>query len=333
MIKKFQKFVSIAALVSVCLFVPVNAFCESNKTVDLAGKGISVRLHEPIAKELGLKTEFVRISESNSDFANENAELLIIGTQPEKHINCILDSIDKYEKILCEKPVGISATDVEDLEKAIENSKTQIRVNYQLRFHPKLKEISDFIQQNEIKTLKISYKSDFGSGVAAQDWKNDIKTGGGVVYSLLPHIVDVVNFVGLNAEPELISRIETTDYSNVPMKNIKVCFTSTGNENPFMLIDLDVSQKFDEFTFEFETENGNKKNFDLIASDEVLSENHQYPNGYLLSKNDYSFWRTCFKNLLETFLSNPNDHRLATISDAKKVLFVTDEILKAVVES
>ncbi len=327
----FRKIASVLALISVCL-LPANAFGQDNQSIDLAGKGISARLHAPIANELGMKTNFVRISEDGLDFSNENSELLIIGTSPEKHINHILNSIDKYEKILCEKPVGISADDCVRLEKAIKNCKTQIRVNYQLRFHPKFKEISDFIKQNRIRSLKISYKSDFGSAKAAQDWKNDIKTGGGVVYSLLPHIIDAVNFVGLNMDPELISWIETTDENNIPMRNVRLCVNlEEDDEKFFVLIDLDVSKKYDEFTFRFETEDGNEKIFDLIANNEVFSKNRQYANGYLLSKNDYSFWRRCFKDLLETFLNNPSDYRLATIADAKKVLLVTDEILQILI--
>lgn len=84
--------------------------------------------------------------------------------------------------------------------------------------------------------------------------------------------------------------------------------------------------------FKFETENGTERIFDMIANNEVFSDNYQYQNGYLLSKNDCSFWRKCFKNLLETFLNNPNDYRLATITDVKKVLTVTDEISKIVTE-
>ncbi|MDR2074024.1 MAG: Gfo/Idh/MocA family oxidoreductase [Oscillospiraceae bacterium] len=326
-VRKIQKFISLAILVSICLFPPANSFYESDKTVDLAGKGISVRLHEPIVKELGLKTRFVRIPENDSDFINENSEFLIVGTQPEKHINCILNSIHKYKKILCEKPVGVSYAEIENLEKLIEDSKTQIRVNYQLRFHPKLKEISDFARNNTIKTLKISYMSNFGNALAAQDWKNDMKTGGGIIYSILPHIIDAINFLELNAGSKPISQVETTDENNIPMTNIKVYF------NSFMLIDLDVTQKFDEFTFTFVTDDGQEKVFDLIADNELFSENHQYSNGYLLSKNDCSFWRKCFKNLLETFFRDPDDCRLTTLADAKKVLYTIDEILKIVLNN
>lgn len=303
----------------------VNSFglAKSQKatSIDIAGKGIGARLHQPIAKEIGISAKFI----NTSDTINKPSDTLIIATPPQKHIGCLIWAVSRYKKILCEKPAGISLSDISKLENYIEknNIDSQIRVNYQLRFHPIFKKMSEFTKNNKIKNLVITYKSNFGNGKPDKTWKESIETGGGIIFSILPHILDAINFLDIDIQNKP-TWFKTNDIENIPIKNINICFNESKCNIPTVLIDSDVSTNYDEFTFKFETENGTQKIFDLIENGQVSSKNNRYDNGYLLSKNEYSFWRSCFKNLLSTFLYDIDDHRLAKISDAKKVLQICD---------
>lgn len=298
----------------------------SDTTVFITGSsGIAARLHKPVLKEFpGINIESVRIPEK--PFLSEKAckptdQWLFLGTPVYKHKEHIISSCKKYKRILCEKPVGLSKDEINEIKTAISQNETCFIVNYALRFLPCLNEIKEFTKNNEIKSVTIICNANFNKFPPNKAWKSDYKSGGGILYSILPHMVDLLNF--LNFE-ESLSDITFESISKIPMDDISLYSkTKSGIKTA---IHIDLLKDFDEFTLKLETPKGGKI-FNLINSKENKITGTKYLSGTLSATSKISPWRISFKNLLEALFADPENPNFAKVEDAEKVHDVLGAIL------
>lgn len=294
------------------------------KNVDLTGSGVAARLHKPVLDEFShINTTFVRLPEEQEiDFPAQSSDLIIIGTPTYKHIQHLLYAIKYYPFILCEKPVGYSLKQILTLKKEICKTNSVCFVNYQLRFLPVISDIISFANNNSIKSLSILYRSNARVGNQFPQWYLDYRVGGGILYSILPHIIDLINFLGFGIKENF-----KFDYNKkifeVPMDEITIHgITSSGVS---IEIAIDTKKDFDQFTVELLSDNKVKR-FDFIGNCEVSNKSFQYTNGALSSKN-VSPWRMGFRMLMSELLNLTNVSCIATIEDAIKVHYVLNNIV------
>lgn len=315
----------LAAVTSCFLVLNSSLAAASNTTVFITGSGIATRLHKPVLKEFPkIKTKSIRISEkpiSGQKFDKTSENWLFLGTPVYKHKDHIISSCKKYKKILCEKPVGLSKNEINEIKTAINQNKTYFRVNYALRFLPCMDEIKKFIKNNEIKSVTITCNANFNKFPPNKAWKNDYKSGGGILYSILPHMVDLLNFLNLEED---VNSIFFESSLKVPMDDIKLYSkTKSGIKTE---INIDLLKDFDEFTLKLETPK-NGKIFDLINSSENKISETKYISGTLSATSKLSPWRISFKYLLETIFADKENEKLAKIEDAEKIHDVLEMIL------
>ncbi|GAC41965.1 Gfo/Idh/MocA family oxidoreductase [Paenibacillus popilliae] len=332
MLRKLKTKLAVSLILCLCL-LQFNTTNAANSTgeiiqVDLTGKGIAVRLHEPVLKQFpGVNTKFVRIRDDfslNNEQVEQSVDWLFLGTPVYKQKNHILNSLGKYKGILCEKPVGLSAKEIQDIKEHLTESNTVFRVNYALRFVPVMQEVLNFLNHNEVKSISMTCNANFNlnQGNSAL-WKKDQKLGGGILYSIFPHLIDTLNFLGYEFNPETVDFLSE---SPVPMDNIKVSGSSSGGIP--MGVNIDLCQTFDELSIKIETES--KIVFFDLVDQKNISQNLRYPNGTLSATSDISPWKVGFEELLKILFSNPNESKLAKIEDAEKVHKVIDAILSKV---
>ncbi len=308
----------------------VGALCSNSQsvTIHLTGNGIASRLHKPILDMFGnVNTRFVRISDfiSPNDagvFKKTSGDWLILGTPVYKQKNHIINACRFYDKVLCEKPVALSLDEIEQIEKVIDQHNTLFRVNYALRFLPIIDDVSQFIDNNEIKSVSIKCNANFNSRPANKEWKNDYKLGGGILYSIFPHFVDLLNFLKCESDLSSISFKSTT---TVPMNDIE--FSAETLNKCSVSININLCKDFDELVIEVVTTKGETRTFDLINSPKQIIDGTRYPNGTLSATSEISPWRISFKYLLKKLFSDPYNYKLAKIEDAKKVHEVLSVIL------
>ena len=296
-----------------------------NTTVYLTGNGIANRLHKPVLEEFpDINIEFVRLTEELSktnDSVIPSNSWLFLGTPVYKHKQHILGCAEKYKKILCEKPVGLSTDEINQIKDTISQNQVLFIVNYALRFLPSIEEIKEFIKNNDVKCVTITCNANFNQNPPNKSWKNDYKLGGGILYSILPHMIDLLNYLNFQEDLNDITFQSTTQ---VPMNDIKL-YSKTSNEVN-TVININLCKNFDELTLKVETSD-KSKTFDLINNSENKISDTRYCNGTLSATSRISPWRISFKHLLENLFINPQDSRFAKIEDAKNVLEVLDVIL------
>ncbi len=296
-----------------------------NTTVYLTGNGIATRLHKPVLEEFpNVNIEFIRLSEELSktrDVAIPSDSWLFLGTPVYKHKQHILNYAEKCNKILCEKPVGLSTDEIKQIKNKINQNQVLFRVNYALRFLPCIEKIKEYIKNNNIKRITITCNANFNQSPPNKPWKNDYKTGGGVLYSILPHMIDLLNYLNFREDLNNITFQSTTQ---VPMNDVKL-YSKTLN-GVDTVIDINLCKDFDELTLKIETSD-KSKTFDLVDASEDKISGNMYCNGTLSATSLISPWRISFKYLLENLFINPQDSRFAKIEDAENVLKVLDAIL------
>ncbi len=294
-------------------------------TVCLTGDGIATRLHKPVLEEFpNVNIEFIRLSEEVSepnDLVTSSDDWLFLGTPVYKHKDHILGCAEKFKKILCEKPVGLSTVEIEQIKNTINQNQVLFRVNYALRFLPCIEEVKEFIKNNDVKCVTITCNANFNQNPPNKLWKNDYKSGGGVLYSILPHMIDLLNYLNFQEDLNDITFQSTTQ---VPMGDINLYSKNLSGVNT--AININLCENFDELTLKVETSDGSKT-FDLIDASENKISGTCYCNGSLSATSKISPWRISFKYLLENLFTNPNDSRFAKIEDAENVLKVLDIIL------
>lgn len=300
---------------------------QPTKTVFITGKGIATRLHEPVLKEFPeVKIRSIQIPEKPhliEKFDETSDNWLFLGTPVYKHKDHIISSCKKYKKILCEKPVGMSKDEINQIKIAIDQSGTCFIVNYALRFLPYLDEIKAFTKNNKIKAVTITCNANFNKFPPNKAWKENYKLGGGILYSILPHMIDLLNF--LNFEED-INNISFKSTSEIPMNDIQLYSkTKSGIKTE---INIDLLKDFDEFTLKLETPQSGKI-FNLVNSKENKITGSKYISGTLSATNKLSPWRISFKNLLETLFTDLENPKFAKIEDAEKV----HNILKIIISN
>lgn len=298
-----------------------------NTKVYLTGNGIATRLHKPVLEEFpNINIEFIHLSEELSktnDLVVPSNSWLFLGTPVYKHKQHILGCAGTCKNILCEKPVGLSTFEIDQIKKSISQNQVLFIVNYALRFLPCVERIREFIKNNDVKSITITCNTNFNQNPPNKPWKDNYKLGGGVLYSILPHMIDLLNYLNFQ---ENLSDITFQSTTQVPMNDIQLNSKTLSGVNT--VINIDLCKNFDELTLKIETSD-KSTTFDLVDVSENRVSNTKYCNGTLSATSKISPWRISFKYLLKSlFISpQPQDSRFANIEDAENVLKVLDVIL------
>jgi len=294
------------------------------RNIDLTGNGVALRLHKPVLDDFSyINTKFVRLpDEQELDIQKPTSDIIIIGTPTYKHIQHILYAIKHYPLVLCEKPVGNSYSQILSLKQKIYRANCTCFVNYQLRYLPIVSDMLTYSKENTIELVSVTYRSNARMASQLPAWYLDYRMGGGILYSLLPHIIDLINFLGFG----IVDGFEfeyMDNLSQVPMNEITI-HGNTASGIPIE-ISIDTKRNFDQFIIEL-CGNNKKKKYDFIGNCEVVGNLSKYRNGALSSKS-VSPWRLGFRMLISDLLNLDDSSYFATIDDAIKVHHVLHHII------
>lgn len=122
---------------------------------------------------------------------SSNPVAAIISNPTSLHVSTALKAVRAGCHIFLEKPVSDSLQGISELQRYAEDQKLQVHVGYQFRFHPVLRQIKKWIENNEIGEV-VSAQSHWGEYVKGwhpwEDYRNSYSVreelGGGVVLTL-----------------------------------------------------------------------------------------------------------------------------------------------------
>ena len=121
--------------------------------------------------------------------------LIILANPTSEHINYAIKVAQKKTNIYIEKPLSHSFKNIKIFEKLVKKNKTKIMIGCQLRYHPGLIFIKNFLKKNKLGKI-FSVTSDVGEHLPFwhpnEDYKKSYASkknlGGGVILTLIHEI-------------------------------------------------------------------------------------------------------------------------------------------------
>lgn len=91
--------------------------------------------------------------------ADPEVEAVIIGTSDAFHVPASLKALAAGKHVLCEKPIGVSVEEVEELAAAVNSSGKILQIGHMLRFDPGIESAKSFVtdEMGEMLALKAWY--------------------------------------------------------------------------------------------------------------------------------------------------------------------------------
>ena len=140
-------------------------------------------------------------------FNNDYADAIIVSTPPDLHFDICKLAAEKLINVFCEKPFTISFKQSNELSILFNSKGIYNQVGYVNRFN----DVFYFLKQNLDKGLIgdiINFKSQMFSSTKIKktknnSWRDNSSKGGGALYEMASHAIDLVNF--LIDKPDKIS--------------------------------------------------------------------------------------------------------------------------------
>jgi predicted dehydrogenase len=161
------------------------AVCDSNK-----------ELLSTVTLALKIKDKFASLD----DALKQQFDAVTVCTPSAFHVPAALAAVQKGYPVFIEKPLSNSLTGVQELLQAADKSKIPVMVGFNLRFHPCLQKIKQFLNENKIGK-KINIRVQVGQFLPdwhpTQDYRKSYSAqkalGGGIILDAV-HEIDYVRW-------------------------------------------------------------------------------------------------------------------------------------------
>jgi len=131
------------------------------------------------------------------DFSNPDA--ILVCTPPNLHYSIIKYAFEKGIHVFCEKPFTANKSQSEELANLFNSSKLINEVGYVNRYSDVFNKAKALIHNGVIGNI-VRYKSEMFSGaitkkVTSDSWRNAKENGGGAVFEMASHLIDLNNYI------------------------------------------------------------------------------------------------------------------------------------------
>lgn len=128
------------------------------------------------------------------------AGAVIVATPPLVQQPIVESAIERGLHVLCEKPATMSAASARELGAKARSQGVVCGVGFQFRFEPELLRLRERIQGEALGSLR-TIEVQWHSGGRADpdpplDWRHRTSSGGGVLFSHMSHVFDLVHWLG-----------------------------------------------------------------------------------------------------------------------------------------
>lgn len=135
----------------------------------------------------------------NELFEKENLDAVIICTPPTLHYPVAMKAAEKGIHVFCEKPFTTKKYQADELVILFEQKHLVNQVGYVNRFNDIFQAIKEYIKDGVIGDV-IRFKSEMYSRTITKSeeghtWRDSRENGGGVVFEVASHAIDLVNYI------------------------------------------------------------------------------------------------------------------------------------------
>lgn len=166
-------------------------------------KGLSKRLSIP--KVYGSYEEIVE---------DDDVDALMLAIPNNLHCQVINKAIDKGKHVLCEKPMGISSRDAEEVARRSEVKGIKVQVGYNRRFDPSYVKAKRLIEEGKIGRIVIA-RSNTRDPEPPKGWEARPEVSGGIFFTSSSHDFDTLRWLVGKEVKEVYAIGETLFYKDM----------------------------------------------------------------------------------------------------------------------
>ncbi|SHF43729.1 Predicted dehydrogenase [Mariniphaga anaerophila] len=165
-------------------------------------------------------------SDYNKLFENESLDAIIVCTPPTLHYPIAQEAAQRGIHVFSEKPFTTDNQKAGELAELFSQKKLTNQVGYVNRFNDIFKTVKQYIEDDVIGNI-IRFKSEMYSRTITKSedgntWRDSRENGGGAVYEVASHAIDLVNF--LIGKPD---KVTGSSLTNIFSKNVEDAVNAT----------------------------------------------------------------------------------------------------------
>ncbi|MCK9618076.1 MAG: Gfo/Idh/MocA family oxidoreductase [Lentimicrobiaceae bacterium] len=192
--------------------IQIVAVADTSKTI--------LNILKKLNKELNVFTDYKELIDVTQPDA------IIISTPPNLHYPIIKYAYEKKIHIFCEKPFTANLKQADELTNIFSNSNLVNQIGFAARYGDVLNKAKELIDNKVIGDI-IRFKGEMFSCAIIKktngtNWRDQEENGGGVVYEMGTHMVDLINY--FFGEPD---KVAGTVRSKVFSKNVDDIVSTT----------------------------------------------------------------------------------------------------------
>lgn len=135
-------------------------------------------------------------TDMNELYGGEQLDIVSIATPPSSHEEWTLSAAQRGCHVLCDKPVGLVAGDVERMVQAVEDSGVLGATGFIWRNDPGIRRLREEIAGGTVgKVREVRCRCPLGAPVLPMTWMYDADAGGGSLMQHGQHIIDRVRWL------------------------------------------------------------------------------------------------------------------------------------------
>ncbi|TVQ41212.1 MAG: gfo/Idh/MocA family oxidoreductase [Spirochaetaceae bacterium] len=159
---------------------------------------------EAAAARLGIPAAYGSYEDLLGD---ANVEAVYIPLPNHMHLEYIRKCADAGKHVLCEKPMGLNAGEVQQAIEYTTRKGVMLMEAFMYRFHPQWTHLRDLVQSGEIGTVHALQSSFFYSNTDPRNIRNILETGGGAIYDIGCYCVSSARFVTDREPHRVVARV------------------------------------------------------------------------------------------------------------------------------
>ncbi|TVR34026.1 MAG: gfo/Idh/MocA family oxidoreductase [Spirochaetaceae bacterium] len=139
--------------------------------------------------------------------ADPKVEAVYIPLPNHLHLEYIKKCADAGKHVLCEKPMGMDAAQVQQAIDYTRGKGVMLMEAFMYRFHPQWTHLRDLVQCGEIGTVHALQSSFFYSNKDPHNIRNILSMGGGAIYDIGCYCVSSARFLTAREPQRVVARV------------------------------------------------------------------------------------------------------------------------------
>ncbi len=149
---------------------------------------------------------------------------MIIAANNNQHKNLVIQAAKAGKNIICEKPVGLTVEELDEMNAAAQECCVKFTVHQQRRLDKDFRTIKEIYDKNLLGNVYTIKSSLYGYNGNMHDWHIFKKEGGGMLYDWGVHLIDQILYmvegkiVSVYADVRNVINKEVDDYFKILLK-------------------------------------------------------------------------------------------------------------------